>query len=99
MVGLALGLGLTLAGWAGLSQAAAVEAVEPHLGGAAIGYHMVLVPLGAMVGPPVFGRLVDARGYTPGWLAAAAVLLAGTGLLAAAFTEGRAGPRARRPAP
>jgi len=89
-LGLALGLGLTIASHAGLGQAAAVEAVAPRLGGAAIGYNMLLTPVGAMLGPPLFGGLVDRSGsYAVGWLVAAAVVLAGTLILAAAFTERR----------
>ncbi len=85
---LAAALGLTVASYAGLLQAAAAEAVDPRLGGAAIGYNMVFTPLGGMLGPPLFGALVDRAGdYGPAWLAAGAVVLASSLALARGFRE------------
>lgn len=85
---LALALGLTVASHAGLGQAAAVEAVDPRLGGAAIGYNMVLTPLGGMVGPPLFGGLVDRTGgWGTAWLAAAGLVVGATLLLALGVAE------------
>jgi MFS family permease len=85
---LAVALGLTVASYAGLLQAAAAEAVHPRLGGAAIGYNMVFTPLGGMLGPPLFGALVDRAGdYGPAWLAAGGVVLASSLVLARGFRE------------
>ncbi len=86
---LAFLLGLTIASYAGLLQSASVEAVEVRLAGAAIGYHMILTPLGSMLGPPGFGAVVDRSGsYGAGWLLVAGLLLGSTLIFAARFREG-----------
>lgn len=73
--------------------------MDARLGGAAIGYNMLLTPFGAMVGPPLFGGLVDRTGgYGLGWLAAAGLVLAGTLVFAAAFAERVSTPAPSRPA-
>ena len=87
-LGLALLLGLTVASFAPLMQTLAVESTEPRLAGSSLGYNMFGTHIGGMVGPPVFGAIVDATGtYGAGWLATAAVMLAGTLLLAFGFRE------------
>jgi len=73
-------LGLTLSGYAGLTQTAAAEFVEPRLVGAAIGYNMLLTNLGTMLGPALFGAGVQTIGYTPSWLALAGLVLCGAAL-------------------
>ncbi len=89
---LAFLLGTTIASHAGLYQAGAVEAVDARMAGAAIGYSMTATPLGAMIGPPLFGSLVDRTGwYGSGWLLVAGALLAGTLLFARAFRERQPG--------
>ena len=80
LVGTAALIGFTLGGYAGLIQAAAVEAVEPHRAGAAIGYNMLLTSFGTMLGPAAFGIAVEAFGYTAAWSAMAALLLVGAAL-------------------
>lgn len=85
---LALLLGLTIASHAGLYQAGAVEAVDARMAGAAIGYSMTATPLGGMLGPPLFGGMVDRTGwYGSGWLLIAALLLGSTVLFAWGFKE------------
>ena len=87
---LALALGATIGSYAGLSQTMAVEATEPRLAGSAMGYTMIGTSLGGMIGPPVFGAIVDLSGaYANGWLFSAAVLAAGTLLLGLGFKERR----------
>jgi MFS family permease len=78
-------VGATLGGYAGLIQAAAVEAVDAHTAGAAIGYNMLLVSLGTFLGPAAFGVGVQAIGYAATWTIMAAVLALG----AALFVAGR----------
>jgi predicted MFS family arabinose efflux permease len=73
-------IGFTLGGYAGLTQAAAVEAVEQNRAGAAIGYNMLLTSFGAMLGPAAFGIGVEWIGYTAAWSVMAAMLLAGAAL-------------------
>jgi len=87
---LAVGLGITIASYAGLMQTISVEAVEPRLAGSAVGYNMIGTHRGAIIGPPIFGALVDATGgYTGSWLLTAAVVGCGVLLLARGFREGR----------
>jgi predicted MFS family arabinose efflux permease len=85
---LALGLGATLASYAGLLQSAAAEAVPPRLGGAAIGYNMLLMPIGGMIGPPLFGYVVDVSGsYQLAWLLSGAAVLTSSLILGIGFRE------------
>jgi predicted MFS family arabinose efflux permease len=80
LIGTAALIGFTLGGYAGLIQAAAVEAVKPHRAGAAIGYNMLLISFGTMLGPAAFGIGVEWIGYTAAWSAVAALLLVGAAL-------------------
>ncbi|MEE8265303.1 MAG: MFS transporter [Acidiferrobacterales bacterium] len=90
-IALALALGLTIASFASLMQTLAVEAVEPRLAGSAMGYSLVGTALGGMVGPPLFGAVVDLTGnFANGWLLTAGLVLAGTLLLGFRFREQRA---------
>jgi predicted MFS family arabinose efflux permease len=90
-IALALALGLTIASFASLMQTLAVEAVAPRLAGSAMGYSLVGTALGGMVGPPLFGAVVDLTGnFANGWLLTAGLVLAGTLLLGFRFREQRA---------
>ncbi len=87
-LGLALLLGVTIASFAPLVQTLSVEATEPRLAGSAMGYNMLGTHLGGMIGPPVFGAVIDATGgYGAGWMMTAAVVLAGVLMLAFGFRE------------
>lgn len=89
-IALALALGLTIASFASLMQTLAVEAVAPRLAGSAMGYSLVGTALGGMVGPPLFGAVVDLTGnFANGWLLTAGLVLAGTLLLGFRFRERR----------
>ncbi len=88
---LALLLGATVASFAPVSQAIAVEMVEPRLAGSVIGYNMVGVHIGGMIGPLIFGWLVDnGGGYDVAWLVIAAIFGLGVALLVFKFREGDA---------
>jgi predicted MFS family arabinose efflux permease len=76
-------IGFTLGGYAGLIQAAAVEAVEPQRAGAAIGYNMLLISFGLVLGPAAFGIGVESIGYAASWTAIAGLLLLGAALFQA----------------
>ncbi|MED5573684.1 MAG: hypothetical protein VX955_06040, partial [Pseudomonadota bacterium] len=83
------GLGITVASYAGLMQTLSVEAVEPHQTGSAVGYNGICAHKGAIVGPPVFGAIVDATGsYSGGWFVTAAIFGCGALLIGLGFREG-----------
>ena len=87
-ISLSLLLGMTVASYAPLMQTMTVEAAEPGLAASAMGYNMVGVHLGGMIGPPVFGALVDITGsYGSGWLVTAGVMAAGVLVLGLGFKE------------
>jgi len=87
-LGLALVLGLTIASFAPLVQTLSVETTEPRLAGSAMGYNMFATHIGGMIGPPVFGAIVDASAtYASGWLLTAVVVGVGTVMLAFGFKE------------
>ena len=83
------GLGITVAGYAGLMQTLSVEAVELHQTGSAVGYNGICTHMGAIIGPPVFGAIVDATGsYSGGWFVTAAVVGCGVLIIGLGFREG-----------
>ncbi len=89
-LGLALVLGLTIASFAPLVQTLSVESTEPRLAGSSLGYNIFGTHIGGMIGPPLFGAVVDATGaYGAGWLMTAAAVGAGVLVLAFGFRERR----------
>jgi MFS transporter, ACS family, aldohexuronate transporter len=86
---LALLLGLTIGSFPPLTQTLAVETVELRLAGSAMGYILVGNSLGSMIGPPIFGLVVDLTGRFAGaWLMVAVLVLCGTVILISRFREG-----------
>ncbi len=87
-MGVAVLLGLTIASYASLMQTMAVEAVPPEHSGSSIGYISIGTAAGAMVGPPLFGAVIDATGrFADGWLTTAAIVAAGVVLFGYGFRE------------
>ncbi len=87
-VGIAMLLGLTVASYASLIQTMAVESVAPEYSGSSIGYVTIGTASGSMIGPPLFGAVIDATGrFTDGWLMTAAIVAGGAALLAYGFRE------------
>jgi len=87
-LGLALVLGVSIASFAPLLQTLSVESSEPRLAGSTLGYTIFGTQFGGMIGPPIFGAIVDASGgYGAGWLVTAAVMVTGTLILAFGFKE------------
>jgi len=87
---MALLLGITIASFAPVAQAISVEMVAPRLTGSAMGVNMTGVQMGGMIGPPVFGVLIDLTGsYQAGWLGTAAATGLGVLLLIARFRRTR----------
>ena len=81
---LAFVMGGTIAGFAALMITAAVESLEPELTGSAIGYRSMAWSLGGIIGPPIFGAILDLSGsYSVAWLALA--MIVGTGFLIFVF--------------
>lgn len=89
LMGLAMLMGGTIASYAALVLAMAAEAVEPRLAGSAIGYNAVAWSIGGIVGPPLFGFVLDASGnrYGVAWIVVGAIMLAGSVLLAKGYKE------------
>ena len=85
---IAMLLGFTIASWASLMQTIAVESVAPEHSGSSIGYTTIGTASGAMIGPPLFGAVIDATGsFAEGWLVTAAIVAAGAVLLYYGFSE------------
>lgn len=85
---MAVMLGLTIASFASLLQTAGVESVERSQSGAAVGCMMLSNSFGAMIGPPIFGAIVDATGaFASGWLVSAAIVGLGVLLFWRGFSE------------
>jgi predicted MFS family arabinose efflux permease len=74
---LAVALGFTVGGFSSLAQTLAVEAVEPRLAGAAVGYNMLLTTAGMMIGPALFALCLDLGDYRVSWQFTALCLFCG----------------------
>jgi predicted MFS family arabinose efflux permease len=89
-VTLALLLGLTVASYASIAQTLAVESVPVHQAGSAMGYSLTGTSLGGVIGPAIFGAVVDMTGdFADGWLLTGILMGAGTLLVAIWFRERR----------
>ena len=87
---LALLLGLTVASYASIAQTLAVESVPVHQAGSAMGYSLTGTSLGGVIGPAIFGAVVDMTGdFADGWLLTGVLMGAGTLLVAIWFRERR----------
>ena len=87
-IALAFGLGVTIASYPTLAQTLAVESVEPGQSGAALGYSLMGTSIGGVVGPPIFGAVVDYTGnLADGWITTAIFVALGTALVAMTVRE------------
>lgn len=87
---LALLLGITVASYASIAHTLAVESVPRHQAGSAMGYSLTGTSLGGVIGPALFGAVVDLSGdFTHGWLLTGALMGIGTLLVAFWFRERR----------
>lgn len=85
---LAFGLGITIASYPTLAQTLAVESVEPGQAGAAMGYSLMGTSIGGVVGPPIFGAVVDYTGdLADGWITTAIFVALGTLMVAMTVRE------------
>lgn len=88
-LGVILALGMTIASFAPIAQAIVVESVEPRLAGSAMGVNMFGVHIGGLLGPILFGWIVDSCGeYDAAWGVTAGIVILGTFALATCFKEG-----------
>ncbi len=90
---LALFMGGTIAAYAALILAMTAETVASALVGSAIGYNSLAWSLGGMVGPPLFGFVLDQTNgnYGAGWATVGAVMLVGAFVMAVFYKERRSG--------
>ena len=89
-VALAFGLGITIASFPTLAQTLAVESVEPGQSGAAMGYSLIGTSIGGVIGPPIFGAVVDTTGdLADGWITTAIFVALGVVMVALAVRERR----------
>ena len=85
---LALLLGLTIASFASLAHTMAVETVPAPLAGSAMGYSLMGTSLGGMIGPPLFGVIVDATAsFANAWLTTGIIVGIGTLIVGLWFRE------------
>ena len=85
---LAVFMGGTIAAHAAIIISATVESVEPRLAGSAIGYGAVSWSFGGMIGPPIFGYILDTfESYTVSWLAIASIAMLGLILFISMYHE------------
>jgi len=83
-------LGATIASYAGLTITIASEVSPPERAGTTVGYNLMNVSFGGVIGPPLFGYAMDyLGGYTAGWILTAALVTVGLFLLHFVFIEGR----------
>jgi sugar phosphate permease len=69
---LAVLLGLSALGWNALFISLVFEAGPAHRAGSRIGFSLAVALPALVVGPPIFGFVVDHFSYSSGWLAVAA---------------------------
>jgi MFS family permease len=86
--------GFGIAGFNGIWMNAAAESVPKQWAGLASGFSISVGSWGVIVGPPVFGWLVDwSRAYTVPWLFVTALMALVVGLLLWAMAEDKAASR------
>lgn len=82
--------GLAALGWGGLFLALTAELAGKELSGVATGFGLTLTCVGIMVGPPVFGLIVDRTGsYELAWTFVSVCAGAGTAIFSLIREEKR----------
>lgn len=83
-------LGATIAAYAGLTITIASEVSAPERAGTTVGYNLMMVSFGGVIGPPLFGYAMDyLGGYSAGWIVTGVLVIVGLLLLHYVFVEGR----------
>ena len=81
-------LGATIASFAGMTITIASEVSPPERAGTTVGFNLMMVSFGGVIGPPIFGYAMDyLGGYTAGWLLTGALVIVGLYLLKCVFVE------------
>lgn len=79
LVVVVFGIGLVAVGWPGLYQAVVVETVGRKYAATAVGLNMTVTQFGKVVGPPLFGFIVDVSGsWRLAWILLGGVAAGGT---------------------
>ena len=89
VLALAVPTGLATAGYVGLTQTITVESADPSLTATAVGSNRIFTSVGAGLGVPFFGWIVDHYGYTPAWIATSLFFAIGTIVIAIGFKENK----------
>ncbi len=84
-------MGLAMASYAALVLSMTAETVPSELVGSGIGYNAVAWSIGGVIGPPLFGLILDLTGnaYGYAWTAIGAVMFAGAMFMAWQFREAK----------
>src|SRR5690606_20899202 len=77
--------GIGSLGWTGSYMTIGVEQARPSLAGAASGLTITAMLLGNLIGPPLFGSIVDATGYSQALVTYGMLVLAASTLFAIFF--------------
>ncbi|HET7343570.1 MAG TPA: MFS transporter [Methylomirabilota bacterium] len=84
LAALTLVFGVAGIGWNGVQHTLMAELAGPGAAATAVGLGLAVSSAGVMLGPPIFGWLVQSSaGYRGPWLALAATMVVGLGVLAA----------------
>jgi ACS family hexuronate transporter-like MFS transporter len=83
-------MGFTVIGWNALVMTLGAEIVGPGLAGTYMGFAIAIGYVGVVLGPPVFGYLVDVFNYRLAWSALSLNFLFGSaGFSLMYFLQGR----------
>jgi predicted MFS family arabinose efflux permease len=82
LAALAFAGGFVVIGWNGVQHTWMAELAGPAAAGTAVGLGLAVSSAGVMLGPPIFGWLVEsAGGYRPAWIALALTMALGLAIL------------------
>ncbi|MDR7868655.1 MAG: MFS transporter [Sporomusaceae bacterium] len=81
--------GVSAMGWNGIFVALAMKLAGKEHGGAVVGFCLMIMQIGVLVFPPLFGLLIDITGsYQSSWITLAGAVLLGTLLIARVHEPG-----------
>lgn len=81
-------LGVTIASFAGMTLTIASEVATPERAATTVGFNLMMVSVGGVIGPPLFGYSMDyLGGYTAGWLVTGTAVAVAVYMLRFIFVE------------